>query len=254
MEESKTWHMRNDFEKIPPQIAFKRIDEDDRANYKTAFSELSNELDLLQRAITLFIEIIQGAYRVKGKWIDDISIRASISMANEVLNYVLFIRHSILLGYLPEAYTLFRSCYERTTRCFLFLCRKDQAERFFDGKQIKQEKVDRILRDLESEEKAHVLYDSLRERYTRMSKHSHPNIESLTLRYGEEDIKQRAGKDIMVGGINSTKFGKAAVSLLLQSIILILMILKSKFEEESGKFEKDFKVIIAETTRLVGSL
>jgi hypothetical protein len=142
---NEIWHLTNDFLKLPAREVLKNILRDDKRNYDRAVSELSEDIKLLDDTIVLYAEVLQAAFRIIDKWKNNNSNRAAMAMLISNLNYILLARHGILLGYFPEVRDLLRSCYERTSRCYLFFYSKEFAGRFLSGKQIKQYIVDEEL-------------------------------------------------------------------------------------------------------------
>jgi len=134
--DDKIWHISSGFVKFKPQDVLKSILNDDKANNDKAQSELGKEIELLDTAIALYIELLQAAYRRIDEWKNVASFRAAIAMAGSALNYILLARHGILLGYYPEARDLLRGCYERITCCSVFFVDEKEARRFLSGEKI----------------------------------------------------------------------------------------------------------------------
>lgn len=255
MEEKRIWHISNNFLKLKPQEVLRAILSDDKANYERAEKDLKIEITLLDSAVTLYIEVLQTAYRLLDKWKDKASFQAAMAMAESALNYILLVRHSILLGYHSEAQILFRSCYERFTRCILFFLDENQAKKFLSGKQIEQKDVDRKLTNkLEEEDERKELLGGLRDYYGHLSGLLHPNLESFEFRYGKEKIEERVGKEPTFGGFMYLVLGRAVIVRTLQSVLLGLRSLGLMFREESGKWDKDYQRISASTKELLTKL
>lgn len=247
----KIWHIRNDFLESKPRDILKGILNDDKANYAKAESELGEFIELLDDAMTLYLESLQGAYRHLDEWKSKASLQASVAMAVATLNYILLARHGILLGYYPEVRDLLRSCYERTTRCYLFFVDEKEAKRFLAGKQIRQPEVDKKLSKLESSNKREELLKSLREYYGVISDVIHPNLKSFEGRYGEPKLRERVGLEPVFGGLMSSTTGRIVIIRILQSVLSALRILGVILVEQSGKWEEDYKRISARHKELL---
>jgi len=237
------WHWDGSLLKKSPKDALEQLIKADTANYYKATAELSETLELLDRAIALYIEALQGAYRMIDEWRSKDKLRAAMAMAGSVLNYILLARHSILLGYYPEARDLLRGCHERITRCYLFHADEEATKNFFAGQQIGQVIVDRKLRDLLGKDKSkEAIYSSLRDSYKSSSKVVHPNIESLVLRTLSpegQDFKNRVGIDTVFGGVMSSNYGETVILPAISTIRFALKVIGAVIVEGTGKWEGD---------------
>jgi len=252
--EDRVWHIRNDLTKVSSKDALDGIVKDDKANYHVAESALAEDIQLLDDAIALYIEPLQEAYRRIDEWKGKTSLQASIAMAESILNYVLLARHSILLGYYPEARDLLRGCYERTTRCYLFFIDEGQANRFLGGKKISQEEVDRKLNALWSQGKDKTFYEELRSYYRALSQDIHPNLRSFQARYGDVNLKEEVGLKPILGGIMSPALGRVVILRLLQCVLSALKIIGVIFKEQSGTWEKEYKRIVTLRNEILSKL
>lgn len=255
MKTNPIWHISNKLLETNPKDVVKKILEDDKANYERASTKLSEEIELLDSSMSLFIEAVQGAHKRMEHWKDDVSVRAGMAMAEAMFNYALLARHSVLLGYISEAEALFRSCYERTTRSFLFFANSKMAMRFLEGEKIEQVDVDNEIRKLETEDKAKELYDSLRKIYKHTSKVVHPNLESFEFRYGmDKNLKENVGLKPAFGGILDDVIAQAAIGRVIYAMLFILKVMRMKFEEESGEWDKEFNRIYDNSKALLDKL
>ncbi len=254
--EEKIWHLTDDFNKLPARDVLKNILRDDRKNYDRAESELSEDIELLNEAIVLYIESLQAAYNLIDKWKGNNSNRAAIAMLVSTLNYILLARHGILLGYYPEVRDLLRSCYERISRGYLFFYSKKFANRFLSsGKQIKQSEVDKELSRLEKDpDKSRGVFKSLREYYGIYSDVAHPNLKSFEARYGKKGLGERVGLECLFGGIMSTIRGHVVVIRILQTVLSALRILGIMLPEESGSWDKEYQRISRICDEMVDNL
>jgi len=253
--ENEIWHLTDGFNKLPATDALNSILRDDRKNYDRAESELSEDIELLSKAIVLYIESIQAAYNIIDKWKDNDSNRAAIAMLVSNLNYILLARHGILLGYYPEAQDLLRSCYERISRCYLFFHSKKFANRFLSGKQIKASEVDVELSKLEKDpDKREELFISLRKYYGFMSDVAHPNLKSFQARYGEKDLGERVGLQYLFGGIMATRYGHTTIIRLIQTVLSALRILGIILPEESGRWDEKYQQIQRKCGEMLNNL
>ncbi len=175
-------------------------------------------------------------------------------MAEDTLNYILLARHSVLLGYVPEVEALIRSCYERTTRCYLFFANQKKAHAFLSGEQISQVCVDSEGKKLLRTDKAEDTFYGLRKVYKRMSSTTHPNLQSLEMRYrGAQNLKERVGVDPVFGGMLTKRVGEVTIGRLVLQVLLVLMTLRVKFEEQAGEWDKEFKRIKSRYDQLVAA-
>jgi len=241
---NEIWHLTDDFKKLPARDILKNILIDDRKNYDRAESELSEDIELLDDAIVLYVESLQAAYGLVDKWKSNVSNRAAIAMSTSTLNYVLLARHGILLGYYPEVRDLLRSCYERISRCYLFFYSNRFANSFLSGKKIKQHEVDEELSRLEKDpDKRKELFTGLRQYYGFFSDVAHPNLRSFEARYGEKDLGERVGLEYPFGGLMSAELGHVVVIRILQTVLSALRILGVILPEESGSWDKEYQKI-----------
>jgi len=239
------WHVEGTIMDGSPGDILMSIFEADHKIYQKAQSELAEDLGLLDKAISLYIESIQGAYRVQEKWGDNVGFQAAIAMANSILNLLLLCRHGVLLGYFAETQHLLRSCHERITRCYLFFIDEKSAEKFLGGGEIGQSDVDRKLSELlsdNSNEKSKIL-KALRDSYGMQSQSLHPNLSSFAYRTGgspENELRQRIVTDPLYGGLLSKGLGKSTIMAILKTALFALMVIKTFFVESRGQLEKDF--------------
>ena len=253
--EEKIWHLTDGFNELPAREGLKNILRDDMKNYDRAESELGEDIELLNKAMVLYIESIQAAYNLIDKWKGNVSNRAAIAMLVSTLNYILLARHGILLGYYPEVQDLLRSCHERITRCILFFHSKKFANIFLSGKQIKQSEVDDELSRLEEEpNKRAELFKGLRKYYGFMSEVGHPNLKSFQARYGKKDLGERVGLQYVFGGLMSSERGPVVIIRLLQTVLSALRILGVILPEESGNWDKEYQKISIKCEEMVDNL
>lgn len=255
MKNNQIWHISNKLLETNPKDVVKKILEDDKANYERASTKLSEEIELLDSSMSLFIEAVQGAHKRIEHWKGDVSVRAGMAMAEATFNYALLARHSVLLGYISEAEALFRSCYERTTRSFLFFANSEMATRFLEGKQINQKDVHKKITQLESSDKAMELFKSLKKWYEHTSKIVHPNLESFKLRSGmDKNLKENVGLKPAFGGILNDFIAQAFIGRVIHAMLFILKVMRMKFEEESGEWDKEFNRIYDNSKALLDKL
>jgi len=244
------WHMQHEFLSSAPRDVVRGILEDDKKNYKKAEAELNEELTLLNDALTLFITSLQGGYRNLEQWKDNISVKAAVTMANSDLNYLLLARHAVMLGYFPECRDLLRSCHERITRCYLFFVDKDEAKRFFTGKEIMQKDVRKKLSSIlasENDERESEILKLLQDSYRHQSQVVHPNLESLSARTNgleTEKLSERVVKYPFFGGMLSSDLGKPVIFVVVQATLFALNVIGVMFEETSGTWKKEFSRIL----------
>ena len=252
---NEIWHFTNDFTKLSAEEVLKNLIDDDRRNYDRAVLELSEDIKLLDNAITLYIESLQAAYMLIDKWKNNHSNRAAISMLISTLNYILLARHGILMGYFPEVRDLLRSCYERILRCYLFFYNEEFAIKFLAGETIKQYQVDKELSKLEKDpDKRNGLHTDLRKYYAFMAGVAHPNLKSFDARYGVQNLGERVGKEYIIGGMMSAELGHVTIIRILQSVLSALRILGVILHEQSGSWDKKYQQINARCNEMVDNL
>jgi hypothetical protein len=249
------WYLSNDFNKLPPRDFLKKIIGEDKGNYEKAELELGADIKLLDDAITLYIRAIQAAYSLTDKWRGNDSNRAAIAMLVSTLNYILLARHSILLGYYPEARDLLRSCFERTLSCLLFFHDGKYARRFLSGGKIWPGEIRKELSKLEEDtEKSKELHKGLTEYYDFLSEVVHPNLKSFEARYGNENLGERVGLDYLIGGFMSSERGPWVIIRLLQTVLSALRIIAVILPEKSGKWERECQQIRKKCEEMVDNL
>jgi hypothetical protein len=221
---------------------------DDKKNYEKAEQQFSEDLNLLDDGLVLYINSIQGIYSVREQWQNKSTFEAPIILFSSVLNILLLIRHAMLLGYFPEIPTLFRNCHERITRGYLFWLNESEADRFLSGKKRKQEEIDAklaaVFEPRETGEKE--VYSALRKQYKHQSEESHPNLSGFKFRYGDLDadkLKEKVIDSPIWGGILSDDLVKPIVYSLLGITLSAISIIKLIFPESSGSYEEEFKKI-----------
>lgn len=192
-------------------------------------------------------------------WKSRLNLRAAMAMAGSALNYILLARHSILLGYYPEARDLLRGCHERITRCYLFHVDNEATKRFFSGKQILQKEVDDRLAELfEHDENKKDIYDRLRKSYKSSSAVIHPNLKSLRLRTlpPEEgaNFKECVGIHTTLGGVTASNFGETVILSIISTVLFALKVIGAVVVEGTGKWKDDFSRIEEEANKLLEKL
>jgi len=251
---NEIWHLTDDFNKLPARDVLKNILRDDRKNYDRAELELAEDIELMDDAITLYIESLQAAFRLIHEWKSNICNQAAIAMVVSTLNYILLARYGILLGYYPEVRDLLRGCYERLSRCCVFFVDDKAARRFLSGEQIKQAEVDRELSRLESLDKSNEVLKSLRAYYGFLSESIHPNLKSFEARYGEKDLAEKVGLQCVFGGLMSSKLGHVCIVRTVQTVLSTLRILGIMIHDESGGWVKEYQQISRRCDEMVNSL
>lgn len=249
----EVWHLSSDFDKLIPKDVLKNILRDDKANYEKAELELGTYIELLDNSIELYIELLQAAQRKLDEWKDDTMLRASMAMANSVLDYSLLARHAILLGYLSEVQGILRACHERITRCLLFSKDEKMAQKFLSGKEIKQVTVAQELKAVLEIE----VINTLRERYNSISRFVHPNLESFELRtayIADQDISLRVGIYHRFGGLLSDFWGKIAIAQVVGMVLFVSNFLSGVVIEGTGKWDEDYEGIKAEYYKLLNEI
>lgn len=253
--ENEIWHLNDGFNKLPATDALKNILRDDRKNYDRAESELSEDIELLSKALVLYIEAIQAAYNNIDKWKGNDSNRAAVAMMVSTLNYILLARHGVLMGYYPEVRDLLRSCFERISSCYLFFHDGEYARRFLSGEKIWPRKIREELSKLEQDsDKSKELRDSLDKYYAFLSEVVHPNLKSFEARHGEKNLGERVGLQYLLGGIMSTGYGHVVILRITQIALSALRILGVILPEESGNWDKEYQQIRRSCDEMINNL
>lgn len=249
------WYLDSDFTKLPAKDVLKKTLEDDRKNYDRAISELKQEIQILDEAIILFIQSLQVTYIQIDKWKTNNSNRASIAMLTSILNYILVARHMVIFGYFPEVQEILRSCYERTSRGYLFFYSLKYANKFLSGKQIQPKTVDEELSELEKDPaKKSEIYKGLRQYYGYLSEVAHPNLKSFEYRYGSKDLSSRVGLDCLFGGVMSSKRGYIVITRVLQTTLSALRLFKAIIKDESGDWDTRFETLNKKCDEMVDNM
>lgn len=239
------WHARNGFLTSKPRQVVRSIFDDDIKNYHKAELELSREVVLLDDVLTLFVTSLQGGYHNVDKWKNNVSVKAAVAMANSTLNYLFLARHAVMLGYFPECRDLLRSCHERITRCYLFFADKEEAERFFSGKEIQQKDVRKKLSSIlvsGNDKRQSEILKTLQESYKHQSQVVHANLKSLSARTGDpgmEKCSERVVKHPLFGGLLSSELGRLTIFAVVQCTLFALSVVGVIFEETSGQWQKE---------------
>ncbi len=253
--ENTIWHFDNNFTKLSAEEILKNLLDDDRKNYDRAMLELSEDIKLLDEAITLYIESLQAAYTLIEEWKNNRSNRAAISMLASTLNYVLLARYGILMGYYAEIRDLLRSCYERISRSYLFFYSEKFAIKFLAGEEIKQSDVDEEISKLEKDpDKRNAIFTDLRKYYKLLAGVAHPNLKSFDARCGGEKLGERVGVEYIFGGVMSTERGHVTIIRILQTTLSALRILGVVLSEQSGNWNKKYQQISARCNEMVDKL
>ncbi len=253
--EKSIWYLTDDFKKLPAKTVLQRIFKDDRKNYEKAEAILIEDIKLLDDAITLYIESIQAAYVYTDKWKDNVSTRASIAMIISTLNYIFLARHSVLLGYYPEARDLLRSCHERISCCYVFFNDDKFARRFLADKQIRPAEIRKELSKTEKDkDKRRELLKDLNKYYGFLSVGVHPNLKSFEARYGKRDLSKKVGLQFLFGGFMSDKHGHVSIIRVLQTVLSALRIIGIIIHDESGSWDKKYQEIQKKCDEMVSKL
>lgn len=141
----KYWSGASEFINMDAKRLLSDMLDYDNNNRQEISIKCQEALYLLDKAIALFISVLQKLYEDKSRWESASNSRAAVAMANSALNYHLLARHTVILGYSSETEPLFRACFERMTRCAAFQLDETLAEKFWAGKEIKQRQIRDIL-------------------------------------------------------------------------------------------------------------
>lgn len=87
------WHVRSDLLTTPPSRFIQQFWEDDELNRQRSLTTFKDEMALVDEGLTLHIKAMQGAFRERDKWKDDVQLRASMAMLVHALNAFLVWRH-----------------------------------------------------------------------------------------------------------------------------------------------------------------
>jgi hypothetical protein len=253
--DNEIWHLTNDFDRLPAREVLGNILRDDRYNYQRAELELGEEIRLLDDATVLYVESLQAAYRAVDTWKGNDSNRAAMAMLASTLNYLLLVRHAILLGYYPEARDLLRSCFERISSCYVFFHDGEFARRFLSGEEIWPREIRAELSRLEPDSnRRKEIRQSLNKYYAFLSEVIHPNLKSFQARHGTHDLRERIGLEYVFGGLMGSRLGHATIVRALQTVLSALMILGVIVHEESGVWDAEYEGISRRCDEMVDGL
>jgi hypothetical protein len=191
--EYKYWSGAPDFVNADTKKLLTEMIRYDQANFSERSYNIDRALNSLDNAIVQFILVIQKFYQNKDRWENAVNTRAAIAMANSALNFHLFARHSVLLGYCSETELIYRACFERMTRCVVFQLDNELAEKFWDGKEIHQKEIGICLShhfDKKTKGVGKIAHERIKDMYGQLSKLSHPNSKILnfrTIKLSEKD-------------------------------------------------------------------
>ncbi len=204
----------------------------DNDNREKISVECQEALNLLDKAIALFILVIQRLYENRSRWGSSSNSTAAVAMANSTLNYHLLARHTIVLGYPSETEPLFRACFERMTRCAAFQLDEEMADRFWSGKRINQGEIRDVL-SKHFEDKAEgtnaIAQEVMKDTYRRHSEVSHPNLKTLqfrTLNTSNNDTEIQIGMDSSYGSEPSNTLKLMAISHSITHVTFSLFMLE----------------------------
>ena len=101
--EHKYWSGTSEFIDADSKQILTDILNYDNNNREQILGRCQEALNLLDKAIILFIFVIQKLYQNRTMWEGASNSRAAVAMANSALNYHLLARHTVILGYPTEA-------------------------------------------------------------------------------------------------------------------------------------------------------
>jgi len=159
-----------------------------------------HQIGLFEKALKLQLEALSFAGENVSQW--SLSDKVIVAMAARVFNHLRASMKLLLSGYWVESLVLQRSAHETMSRELYFYFNPQQTEQFFEGKQIKQEEVDKKLAqkfaDDGNSETIKEIYGDLRKSYKRSSEHSHPNLLAVQLQTFS-DTKEDIGSKSVLG-------------------------------------------------------
>lgn len=211
----------------------------DNNNQKEISIKCQEALYLLDKAIALFISVLQKLYENKSKWESASNSRAAVAMANSALNYHLLARHTVNLGYPSETDPLYRACFERMTRCAAFQLDETLAEKFWAGKEIKQRQIRDIL-SKHFEDKVEginkIAQEIMKDTYKRHSEVSHPNLKTLWFRTlkTSNNTEIQTGIDFSYGSEPSSTVTLLEISHCITHVTFSLMMIEILSKEILG--------------------
>ena len=87
--ESRRWEIR-DVIRLSPDEVLRSVLMNDTLIYLRAASDFAPDIELLDDALTLYIKLLQQAHYHRDKWIHRDNLRASVAMANSMLDFGIF--------------------------------------------------------------------------------------------------------------------------------------------------------------------
>lgn len=227
----KYWSGASEFINADAKRLLTDILNNDDNNRKEISIKCQEALNLLDKAIALFISVLQRLYRDKSRWEGASNSRAAVAMANSTLNYHLLARHTVILGYPFETEPLFRACFERMTRCAAFQLDETLAEHFWVGKEIKQKQIRDILSkhfEGQVEGTNNIAQEIMKDTYKKHSEVSHPNLKTLQFRTlnTSNDTEIQTGIDFSYGSEPSFTVTPLEISHCITSVMFSLIMIE----------------------------
>lgn len=212
------------------------LDNSDKVNRATSITLVSQQLDLFHKALILQYEALAFAAEHAEQWTRAEQI--VVAMACRISRQLRAACELMLYGFWAEVQVLERSIHEALTREWFYYKYPKRADKWFQqGNNIKQSEVDHALAKEEDEEDKEIL-KTLRDEYSRLSQHTHPNIEAIQLETWDGD-SAIGRKGILAGPITRSFFPVQFHALLITALTATQMLGIVGLYEATGTWKQD---------------
>ena len=242
------WHLRSDFDKGEPSQKVRYFWTDDESNRQRSLTTFANEIALVDEGLTIYVEAIQGAFRERNRWKNDMRLRASIAMLIHAFNSFLARRHLLTHGYLSEARLLARSIRESLSQALVFLVDESFAKKFYAGRQIQPKNIQkRLSRALADEQVgAPEVFKLFRDEYQRLGVGAHPTLGSFSMRTAAQEpgnygLQKPVPEEVLLGGLLQDDSGRVAWHALALGIGDGLATVGCVLSDASGRWERQYR-------------
>lgn len=224
----------------------------DKANEEISTKALHAELELFEKGLKLIEDVLIFASENIAKWSP--SDRVVIAMIARAHNHLLAESYLLRKGYWAESALVSRGVHETISRILYFYWYPEEVNIFLDGATIWPSEVRRKLTEKIEQEEAE---DVLKEIYSFLSEHAHPNLDALKLQtWSEQDrIKENIGSKAIVGGFLHASLVKQQFASLLAELYSTTKVLAIVgLHDATDTWPKEFKEFESQVQSLMSSL
>ena len=262
------WHVRADFPTAIPSQIVEHFWVDDELNPQRSLSTYGDELALVDRGLSLYMEPIQAALLGRAQLVNNVRLGAAIAMLEHAFNTFLGWRHLLTHGYLAEARLFSRSVYEALSRSLAFVSDESLAKKFYDGRQINPTEIQKAASTAvtDKEEDQREALNSLSNRYQRLSRAAHPTLHSFLMRSAGQEpgipgLRQSVPEDVAFGGLLSDVLGRIAwlgfardIAYALASVGFVITERSGGWNQEQQEYRAKVEGLIVGHERLMDEL